>query len=471
MIARNHNLTFEQMDRQSLIHPFTNLKDHASGATPDVPIICEGSGIKVRDQHGRWFIDAFAGLYCVNIGYGRMEVVDAIHEQARKLAFFHINTGHSNEPATQLADRLVRMAPANISKVFFGLSGSDANDTNVKLIWYYNNAIGRPAKKKIIGRDRGYHGGTVMGSSLSGLAVIHKGFDLPIGPVKHTIAPHYYWGAEAGMSERQFSRHCAEELDKLIIAEGPDTVAAFIAEPVMGTGGIVPPPEGYWDEIQSVLRRHDVKLIADEIVCAFGRLGYQFGSELYALEPDLITVAKGITSGYLPLSASLISERIWQGLERGADIYGPFAHTLTYSAHPLGAAAALANLDVIEKEGLVMQARSTGDYLQQRLHAVFGGHPMVGEVRGVGLLGAVELVADRKNKTRFDPSLGIGRRVVAECRKEGVIIRAMPGGDTMGFSPPLVISRPEIDDVLDRCARALVRVADALTREIGWRGS
>ena len=471
MITPNHNLTLEQMDRQSLIHPFTNLKDHASGKLQDFPIITEGNGIRVRDQNGRWFIDAFAGLYCVNIGYGRREVVDAIHEQARKLAFFHINTGHSNEPAARLADRLVRMGPGNISKVFFGVSGSDANDTSVKLVWYYNNAIGRPKKKKIVGRDRGYHGGTVMGSSLSGLSVIHKGFDLPIGPVRHTVAPHYYWGAEPGMSERQFSRHCAEALDELIVTEGPETVAAFIAEPVMGTGGIVPPPEGYWDEIQFVLRRHEVMLIADEIVCAFGRLGYQFGSERYALEPDLITLAKGITSGYVPLSASLLSERIWRGLEQGADVYGPFAHTLTYAAHPLGAAAAMANLDVIEKDGLIAYARAAGDYLQERLHVVFGGHPMVGEVRGVGLLGAVEFVADRKNKTRFDANLGIGRRVVAECREEGVIVRPMPGGDTMGFSPPLVITKPEIDDMLERCARALSRVTDALTREIGWKGS
>ena len=470
MVTSTHNLTLEQMDRQSLIHPFTNLKDHALGTSPDVHIITEGSGIRVRDQHGRWFLDAFAGLYCVNIGYGRAEVVDAIHEQAQKLAFFHINTAHSNEPAARLADRLVRMAPGNISKVFFGVSGSDATDTSVKLVWYYNNAIGRPKKKKLIARDRGYHGGTVMGSSLSGLPVIHKGFDLPVGPVRHTVAAHYYWGAEAGMSERQFSRRCAAALEELIVSEGPETVAAFIAEPVMGTGGIVPPPEGYWEEIQLVLRRHDVMLIADEIVCAFGRLGYNFGSERYALEPDLITVAKGLTSGYVPLSASLISERIGRGLQQGADAYGPFAHTLTYSAHPLGAAAAIANLDVIEKEGLISHACTTGEYFQERLHAVFGGHPMVGEVRGAGLLGAVEFVADRKNKTRFDPNLGIGQRVVAECRKEGVIVRAMPGGDTMGFSPPLVIIRPEIDDVLERCARALSRVTDALSREIGWNG-
>lgn len=468
-IKANHNLTLEQMDRQSLIHPFTNLKNHASGALGDVPIIMEGSGIRVRDQHGQWFIDAFAGLYCVNIGYGRMEVVDAIHAQACKLAFYHVNTSHSNEPAARLADRLVRMAPTNISKVFFGLSGSDANDTNVKLVWYYNNAIGRPKKKKIIARQRGYHGGTVMGSSLSGLPAIHHGFDLPIGPVRHTHAAHYYWGAEPGMSERQFSRRCAEELDQLILIEGPETVAAFIAEPVMGTGGIVPPPEGYWNEIQRVLKRYDVFLIADEIVCAFGRLGYQFGTELYDLEPDLITVAKGITSGYLPLSASLISERIWHGLEEGSDKFGPFAHTFTYSAHPLGAAAAMANLDIIEKENLVSNAHKVGKYLQQRLHAVFDDHPIVGEVRGVGLLAAIELVMDRRKKTRFDPALDVGRRVVAECRKEGVIVRAMPGGDTIGFSPPLVIKEEEIDDVVDRCARALARVTDILKKETSWK--
>ena len=461
-----HNLSLEEMDRQSLIHPFTNLKDHASGASAGPSIIASGHGIRVRDQHGTEFIDAFAGLYCVHIGYGRTEVADAMHAQAVKLAYFHANAGHSNEPAIRLADRLVRMAPSNMSKVFFGTSGSDANDTNIKLAWYYNHALGRAGKRKIIARHLGYHGGTIMGSSLSGIPAIHEAFGLPVGPVFHTAVPHYYRHAEPGMSERQFARRCAEQLDALIESEGPSTVAAFIAEPVMGTGGIVPPPEGYWEEVQRVLDRHDVLLISDEIVCAFGRLGADFAADVFPLRPDLITVAKGLTSGAVPMSASIISDKVWRALERGSDRFGPFAHTFTYSAHPVGAAAALANLDIIEGEGLAANARDTGAYFLKRLGAVFGDHPMVGEVRGMAMLAALEFVADKARKTPFDPALGVGQRVSAACRDEGLIARAMPGGDVLGFAPPLIMTTADADEVVERTRRAVERVAAEMRREI-----
>ncbi|MCB9948225.1 MAG: aminotransferase class III-fold pyridoxal phosphate-dependent enzyme [Rhodospirillaceae bacterium] len=454
----------EEMDRRTVLHPFTPLKDFAGGRM--APRIVEtGKGVRITDHRGKELIDGFAGLYCVNIGYGRSEVADAIAEQARKLAYYHTYAGHSNEPAIRLADRLVRMAPGKMSRVFYGLSGSDANETQVKLVWYYNNLLGRPAKKKIIARHRGYHGGSVMSGSLTGLPIFHAAFDLPVAPVRHTTTPHYYWGAEAGESERDFSRRCAAELERMILDEGPDTVAAFIGEPVLGTGGIIPPPDGYWEAIQAVLRRYDVLLIADEVVCGFGRLGSPFGSHHYGIEPDLVTVAKGLTSAYAPLSAAIVSETVWTVLEQGTDRLGPFAHGYTYTAHPLGTAAAMANLDIVEREDLAGNARTVGAYLQQRLHETFDDHPMVGEVRGVGLLAAIEFVADRGRKQRFDPSLKVGAKISAACAEAGLIARALPHGDILGFAPPLVLTTADVDAIVERTKGAVDAVTATLARD------
>jgi L-2,4-diaminobutyrate transaminase len=297
MSTRTQDL--KALDRATILHPFTQLRPFSSGELGGPWIISGGEGIRVRDRDGQELIDAFAGRYCVHVGYGRREIADAIHRQALELPYFHSYAGFSNEPAIRLAERVLRMAPARMQRVFYGLSGSDSNETQMKIVWYYNNVLGRPLKKKIISRWRGYHGGTVMSGSLTGLENQHQAFDLPQGPVLHTITPHFFWHAEPGMSERDFSRVCAARLEALIQTEGPDTVAAFIGEPVLGTGGIIPPPEGYWEEIQQVLRRYDVLLIADEVVCGFGRLGKAFGAQCFRIEPDLITVGKGITSGYL----------------------------------------------------------------------------------------------------------------------------------------------------------------------------
>lgn len=460
-----HNLSLEEMDRQSVIHPFTHLKDHASGKAGGPRIVTGGKGITIRDQHGTELIDGFAGLYCVNIGYGRDEVAKAIGDQAHQLAYYHAYAGTSNEPTIRLSDRVLRMAPAGMSKIYYGLSGSDANETQVKIVWYYNNVLGRPEKKKIISRHRGYHGGTIMSGSLTGLPVFHQAFDLPVSPVRHTTTPHHYWQAEAGEDERAFSKRCAAELEAMILEEGPETVAAFIGEPVLGTGGIIPPPEGYWAEIQAVLKTYDVLLIADEVVCGFGRIGTPFGCHAYDIQPDLITVAKGLTSAYAPLSGAIVSDTVWAVLEQGSDRFGPFAHGYTYSAHPIGAAAGLANLDIIEREDLTGNARDTGAYFQQRLQATFGDHPMVGEVRGVGLLGALEFVADPGKKARFDANLKVGARVSAACLGEKLVARAMPHGDILGFAPPLVVSRDEVDEIVARTRRAVESVADDLTRE------
>lgn len=452
----------QAIDRATIIHPFTALKEFASGDAGGPRIVTGGHGIRIVDRDGVELIDAFAGLYCVNVGYGRTEIADAIHREAARLAYYHAYAGHSNEPAIELSRRVLELAPENMRRIYYGTSGSDANETQVKMVWYFNNVLGRPRKKKIISRWRGYHGGTVMSGSLTGLEVYHRAFDLPVAPVLHTTAPHHYWQAPRGMTEREFSRKCARDLDALIAAEGSDTIAAFIAEPVLGTGGLIPPPEGYWEEIVPILRQHDILLIADEVVCGFGRLGRPFGSQVYGIEPDLMTVAKGLTSAYLPLSGAIVGERVWKVLQEGSDRYGPFAHGYTYSAHPLCAAAGVANLDILAREHIIAHVAAAGPYLLQRLRETFEGRPYVAEVRGSGMLAAIEFVEDPVERRRFEPSRRIGARLASACIEEGVISRAMPHGDILGFAPPLIITKDEIDDVVARVARAVQRVTAQL---------
>ena len=460
----NDTEALRALDRAHFFHPSTHMRQHAAGETPN-RIVTGGHGIYIIDSEGRQSLDAFAGLYCVNVGYGRTEIADAIHEQAKRLAYYHAYVGHASEAAIRLSERIVRKAPKGMCRVYYGLSGSDANETQIKLVWYYNNVLGRPEKKKIISRWRGYHGSGVMTGSLTGLEVFHKAFDLPRAPILHTMTPHHYWNAEPGESEREFSRRCAEELEKLILAEGPDTVAAFIGEPVLGTGGIIPPPEGYWDEIQAVLRKYDILLIADEVVTAFGRTGAYFGCDKYGIKPDLITIAKGVSSAYLPLSGVIVGEKVWKVLEQGSDQFGPIGHGWTYSAHPVCAAAANANLEIVDRENLTENAAEIGAYLQARMHEVFDDHPIVGEVRGVGLLCALEFVADKAQKRRFDPNLKVGPRVSAACLQHGMIARAMPHGDILGFAPPLVITREEVDKVVEITRKAVDQVGAEVARE------
>ncbi|MCC2690463.1 MAG: hypothetical protein K0S21_3266, partial [Rhizobiaceae bacterium] len=333
-----------------------------------------------------------------------------------------------------------------------------ANETNIKLIWYFNNLLGRPEKKKIISRWRGYHGSGVMTGSLTGLELFHNAFDLPRPPVLHTEAPYYFRRADRSMSEEQFSRHCADRLEEMIQAEGPETVAAFIGEPILGTGGIVPPPAGYWQMIQAVLRKYDILLVADEVVTGFGRLGSMFGSEHYGIEPDLITIAKGLTSAYAPLSGVIVSENMWKVLVEGSDRLGSIGHGWTYSAHPICAAAGVANLELLDEMDLVANARETGSYFRAALADAVGGHRHVGEVRGDGMLAAVEFVADRDDRVFFDAAAKIGPAVSAALAERGVIGRAMPQGDILGFAPPLCLTREEADIVVDRTAAAIQSV-------------
>jgi L-2,4-diaminobutyrate transaminase len=455
MSDRSNTLT--AWDRDHFFHPSTHMGMHARGETP-TRVIAGGEGVYITDTNGKRSLDAFAGLYCVNVGYGRTEIADAIAAQAKSLAYYHAYVGHGTEASITLSKMIIDRAPRGMSRVYYGLGGSDANETNIKLIWYYNNVKGRPEKKKIISRWRGYHGSGIMTGSLTGLELFHKAFDLPRAPILHTEAPFYFRRPDRSMSEEQFSQHCADKLEEMILAEGPDTIAAFIGEPVLGTGGIVPPPAGYWQKIQAVLNKYDILLVADEVVTGFGRLGSKFGSDHYGMEPDLITIAKGLTSAYAPLSGVIVSEKMWQGLVQGSDQLGALGHGWTYSAHPICVAAAIANLDLIDKLNLIENAGTVGAYLKSALTKAVGDHRHVGEVRGEGMLAAVEFVEDRDDRVFFDTAKKIGPQVAAALAERGVIGRAMPQGDILGFAPPLCLTREEADIVVAKTAEAIKAV-------------
>jgi len=460
------NDQLDQWDRENFFHPSTHLAQHARGESPS-RVLKTGSGVFIEDRDGNKMLDAFAGLYCVNVGYGRQEIAEAIADQARELAYYHSYVGHGTEASITLSKMILDRAPGNMSKVYFGLGGSDANETNVKLIWYYNNILDRPEKKKIISRWRGYHGsgwrgyhgsGLVTGS-LTGLDLFHKKFDLPLSNILHTEAPYYFRREDSSQTEDQFVTYCVNALEAQIAHEGADTIAAFIGEPVLGTGGIVPPPAGYWAAIQAVLKKHDILLVVDEVVTGFGRLGTMFGSNHYGIKADIITIAKGLTSAYAPLSGSIISDEVWNVLEQGTDENGPLGHGWTYSAHPIGAAAGVANLKLIDDLNLVVNAGEVGAYLNTSMQQALGDHPNVGEVRGEGMLCAVEFVKDKDNRVFFDAADKIGMQVSATLlAQDKVIARAMPQGDILGFAPPFCLTRQEADIVVAATAKAVKTV-------------
>lgn len=446
-----------QKDQSSIFHPFTSVSDHLrDGPT----IIAEGRGVRVKDIQGREYLDGMAGLWCVNLGYGRQEITDAISAQSSRLSFFHAFNSMSTDVVIECAEALLARAPVPMARVFFGASGSDANETQLKLIWYYNNLRGLPKKKKIISRWNSYHGSGVATASLTGLPGMHTLFDLPLGPILHTTAPNYYRNAPEGMSEREFSRHLARELEELIQREGPDTVAAFFAEPVMGAGGLIPPPEGYFEEIVPVLRRHDILLVLDEVVSGFGRLGTYWGSQTYKLEPDLITAAKGVTSGYFPMSVCFVSPKIWGVVEAESAKAGLFGHGYTYSAHPVGAAAALATLKIIDAERVVENVATLTPYFFKEMRAAVADHPLVGQVRGAGFMMGIELVKNKATKEAFPREALVGRRVLKNLFGRGLISRAL--GDTLVFAPPLVVQRSDLDELVSKFKAGL----DAVAKEV-----
>ena len=441
-----HSSTAER-DRLNVLHPFTALGSHQ-------PLVFDrGEGVWIYDEEGNRYLEGLAGLWSASLGYSEPRLAEAAYRQLNRLPFMHMFTSVSHAPGAELAEALKAIAPVPVARVFFANSGSEAIDSAVKMIWYFNNALGRPQKKKIIARHDAYHGSLIAGSSLTGLPNNHKLFDLPLPQILHTAKPHYYHGGNPGESEREYSRRLAAELDQLIEREGPDTVAAFFAEPVMGVGGVIVPPEGYWDEVQAVLAKHDVLLVADEVICGFGRTGNMWGSQTVGMRPDMIVAAKALSASYLPISAVLVSDRVYGALEQGSDQVGLFAHGFTYSGHPVCAAVALECLAIYEERDIVEHVRRVGPRLQDGLRARFAGHPMVGEVRGVGLMAGVELMADKSSRTKFDPRMGVGNALRTAAIEQGVLLRAM--GDTLGFSPPLIISEEEIDFVLASFGAAL----------------
>jgi len=451
------NDKLEQWDRENFFHPSTHLAEFARGNIPQ-RVVTGGKNCHIEDRDGNRLLDAFSGLYCVNVGYGRQEIAEAIGKQAKELAYYHSYVGHGTEASITLAKMILDRAPKHMSKVYFGLSGSDANETNIKLVWYYNNVLDRPEKKKIISRWRGYHGSGLMTGSLTGLGLFHNKFDLPLSNVIHTEAPYYYRRDNLDQSEPEFVAHCVAALEELIEREGADTIAAFIGEPALGTGGLVPPPEGYWPAIQAVLDKHDILLIADEVVTGFGRLGSMFGSEHYGMKPDIITIAKGLTSAYAPLSGSIVSDRFWKVLEEGTDKLGPIGHGWTYSAHPISAAAGVANLKLLDDLNLVENAGTMGAYLKKALIEAVGDHANVGEVRGDGLLLAVEFVEDRDSRTYFDASKKVSYALNDALLSRGIISRAMPEGDILGLAPPFCLTRDEADEIAGKLKQAVTEV-------------
>ena len=450
----------EARDVASVLHPATNLATHREQG----PLVIErGEGVYVWDRQGRQYLEGLAGLWCTALGYGEKRLAQAAYDQMTSLSYSHLFGGKSHEPAVRLAEKLKELAPFEASKVFFGTSGSDANDTQIKLVWYTNNALGRPEKKKIISRHRGYHGVTLGSASLTGLPAQHRDFDLPLERILHTDCPHHYRGAEPGESEEDFATRLAANLDALIEREGPETVAAFIAEPVMGAGGVIVPPSSYFEKIQAVLTKHDVLLIDDEVICGFGRTGNVFGAETVGMRPDTMSVAKALSSAYVPISAVLIPREMEEALVDSSRRLGIFGHGYTYTAHPVGAAVALRNLEIFEEENLYEHAATLGKHLQRRLCRL-GEHELVGEARGVGMIGAVELVEDLESKQAFDPARAVGAQCVRFCEARGLILRAL--GDTVAICPPLVITETQVDELFDKLEGALDDTLDWLSQSV-----
>ncbi len=436
-------------DIETVIHPYTNLHRHREIG----PLVLEeGRGVYVFDSDGKRYIEGLSGLWCTSLGYGNLEVVEAAAKQMARLPYTHLFGHKSNDLAIELAEKLKEIVPCAASKVLFCSSGSESNDMQVKLTWYYNNARGRHAKKKLIARIKGYHGVTVASGSLTGLPAVHTDFDLPIKNILHTSCPHHYRFGEAGETEEQFADRMARDLDDLIQREGPETIAAFIAEPVMGAGGAIVPPKGYFAKIQAVLDKYDVRVIADEVICGFGRTGNPFGSQTMGFTPTSVSMAKAITSAYFPLGAITIEEDLYQAMVDQSKKIGTFGHGYTYTAHPVASAVALKVIEIYERDGIYAHAAKMGEHFQARLRKL-ADHPLVGEARGVGLIGACELVADKTTKRPFDPKKTVGAQAVKFAQDRGLICRML--GDAVALCPPLIISKPEIDEMFDIYEKAL----------------
>jgi 4-aminobutyrate--pyruvate transaminase len=444
-------------DIASLVHPATNLRKHLETGPS---IVQRGEGIHVYDDSGRALIEGAAGLWCASLGFGSERLARVAYETMRDLGYYHLYRHASNEPSIDLAEKLLAIAPLPMARVLLQCSGSEANDTAVKLVWYYWNAVGRPEKRKLISRKQAYHGSGCASVSLTGKPEFHAALGLPLPGFLHTEFPHYYRNRLDGETETQFSSRMAEALEALILAEGPETIGAFWAEPVMGGAGAVLPPEGYFEKIQAVLRKYDILFVADEVICGFGRTGNMWGCQTFGLVPDMITCAKALSAAMQPISAVLVNERIWQGMLAQSDRLGPFAHGYTYAGHPVAAAVALETLKIYEEIGLVDHVRTVEPVFLEAL-GTLRSHPLVGDFRGCGLIGGMEIVSDKETRAMFPPELEVPARIDANARRHGLILRFV--GNRIAFSPPLIITEAQILELARRLAAAL----DDTARELG----
>jgi 4-aminobutyrate---pyruvate transaminase len=436
-------------DIEALLHPYTNPQAHRRVGAH---LIDRGEGVYVYDESGNRFIEGMAGLWCAGLGFGDAELIDAAKAQLDRLPYYHLFGGRTHEPAIELAEKIKDLYPVPMARVFYGSSGSEANDTQVKLIWYMMNGLGKPQKKKIIGRKKGYHGITLVAASLTGIPLNHNSFDVPFEFAKHTTTPHYWREARDGETEEQFAERLAQDLEELILREGPDTVAAFIAEPVMGAGGVIVPPKGYFPAIGRILKKYDVLMIADEVICGFGRTGNWFGTETFDIPATSVSMAKQLTGAYAPLSAVAINAEMAEAIEAEASRQPVLGHGFTYGGHPLGCAVGCAALDIYKRRDILGHVRKVAPHFQKRL-ASFADHPLVGETRGVGLMGAIEVSPKHLDPGPFPAPGKVGAQLMSELLGHGVITRAM--GDALGICPPMIITEDEIDALFEPMERAL----------------
>ncbi len=447
---------------ENILHGYSNLA--ALEKTPPV-VVTGGRGVRIIDEDGKEYIEGAAGMWCASFGFNEPELIEAAIRQFKKLPYYHSLIDKTTEPLGELAERLKALAPVPMSKVFFANSGSEANDTAVKMIYYYNNARGRPEKKKIIARQFGFHGVTMAAASMTGIPYMHAGFDLPLPNFKHTEFPHYYRNGRDGESEEAFATRMAESLEAMILEEGPETVAAFFAEPVMGGGGCVPPPKTYFEKMQAVLNKYDVFMVADEVITGFGRTGNMFGSDTFNIKPDIMTMAKGLSGAYQPISAIMITDEIYSVIRGESNRIGFFGHAFTTTGHPVAVAVANRAQQLMQERDIVGHVRRVSPALQNGLRA-FSDHPLVGNVRGVGLMAALELVAEKETKRSFDPAFKVKEFIRQRAQDHGLIIRSALSGDSVAFSPPLIITEDEIGEMMQRFAAAL----DDTTRWIEENG-
>ncbi|MBA1204796.1 aspartate aminotransferase family protein [Pseudomonas capeferrum] len=447
-----------QKDIDYHLHSYTDARAHQQ----EGPLIIErGDGVFVIDDQGNRYLEAMAGLWSTALGFSEQRLVNAAHRQLQTLPFYHTFSHKSHPASIALAEKLIDLAPVPMSKVYFTNSGSEANDVLVKLVWYRNNAIGQPLRKKFISRQGAYHGVTGLSASLTGLASVHQGFDLPLPGFLHVSTPHFYRHGLPGETEEQFADRMADELEALINREGAHTIAAFVAEPLMGAGGVIVPPATYWQKIQRVCRRHAVLIIADEVICGFGRTGKLFGCETFGIVPDAMVLSKQLSSSYQPIAAVLINDILYQGIADQSHALGALGTGFTGSGHPVATAVALENVRIIESDRLVEHAARMGTLLHEGL-APLKAHPLVGEVRGCGLIAGVELVADKANKAPFESVGKMGKWFTAQAHANGLIVR--PIGDTIALCPPLIITENEITLLLERFTLTLEQTYARLNR-------